>query len=278
MFDQDTQELTVQEYRLLRDHVYAQCGINLGDQKMQLVRARLGKRLRALGFTRFGQYYEHVKADQSGDELTRLLDLISTNTTHFYREHKHFDYLRERVAEWSRRPSPRCLRIWSAGCSSGEEPYTIAMVVDDVIRAQQGLQAKILATDLSTRVLHQATRGVYPIDRAANLPAALRQRYLNRVRGGEGEDCVAVSDALKRCVTFARFNLMTPTFPFRNPFDVIFCRNVMIYFDAATQAGLIHRFARCLAPGGILLIGHSESLHNLSQPLRYVAPTIYQKV
>ncbi len=273
-------DLTPEEYQLFRNLVYKKSGINLGDQKMPLMRARLGKRLRTGEFSSYRAYYEHVLEDQTGRELSGLLDAISTNTTHLFREEHHFDFLKTTVAQWAADPTwntnDATLRIWSAGCSSGEEPYSIAMVVDDALRGQSRVQSKILATDLSVQMLNQAKRGLFEPHRVGTVPATLSQRYLRKTQTDSGP-MLAVSPELRKRITFARFNLMTPTFPFRFGFNVIFCRNVMIYFDRATQAALVGRYARHLIPGGFLLIGHSESLSNIEHPLTYVEPTIYRR-
>ena len=245
---------------------------------MQLVRARLGKRMRSGGFKSYREYYEFVKNDRSGDELTRLIDAISTNTTHLFRENQHFDFLAKTVEHWAadahRRPVP--IRIWSAGCSSGEEPYSIAMTMDDVQRRHTKLQFKILATDISSRMLERARTGVFPPDRLANVPPEFKRRYFLRAKEN-GENLMQIRPELRKLIRFARFNLMNERFPFRNGLDVIFCRNVMIYFDRPTQETLVAKFARVLNPGGYLLTGHSESLNNISHSLSYVMPTVYKQ-
>ena len=278
MFTDSVQELTRREYELFRALIYEQCGINLGQQKMQLVRARLGKRLRAGGFRSYREYYEFVRNDPTRSELVHLIDAISTNTTHLFREGRHFEFLARTVRRWMEAEPPRPLpiRIWSAGCSSGEEAYSIAMTMDDLLRCCPRLQFKILATDISTRMLERARRGVYPPDRLANVPAEFRRRYFLRIVE-DGEPLAQVRPELRRAVRFARLNLVNEPFPFRNGFDVIFCRNVMIYFDRPTQQALVSKFTAALNPGGYLLIGHSESLNNTQHALRYVMPTVYAK-
>ena len=271
-------ELTKAEYALFRDLVYQHAGINLGDQKMHLVRARLGKRMREGGFKSYREYYNFVKGDTSGQELTILIDLISTNTTYLFREPRHFDFLRKTTEEWIRdkRRKHHPIRIWSAGCSSGDEPYTIAMVMDDLARRHSGLEFKILATDISTRVLAKAREGIFEAQRVAKVPAAFKKRYLVPARE-MGDNYFQIHPDLRRLVRFARLNLMDQRFPFRSKIDIIFCRNVMIYFDRPTQERLVARFSAVLADGGYLLIGHSESLNNVRHPLTYVMPTIYRK-
>lgn len=273
----DVRDITEQEYQLFRDFIYQQCGINLGEQKKQLVRSRLGKRVREGGFSSYREYYEFVKNDTSGDEITRLIDAVSTNTTHLFRESKHFDFLVATLKRWTTEaPRKNVIRIWSAGCSSGEEPYTIAITVDDALGGRKDVQVKILATDISTRVLACAEQGRFDEQRMAEVPAEFRKRYFTKDRR-DGSGTYVVDPKLRQLIRFARFNLMSETFSFKNPFDVIFCRNVMIYFDKPTQEKLVNKYAKHLSPGGYLLIGHSESLNSINHPLTYVKPTIYQK-
>lgn len=272
-------DLQRSEYELLRDFIYQKCGINLGDHKLQLVQSRLNKRLRQLGLETYKEYYERLVAQKDDEEMTILLDSISTNTTHLFREKHHFDVLVEQLREWTSAKGARrnsTIRIWSAGCSSGEEPYTLAIVATELFRADAPKRVKILATDISTRVLERAEAGRYGEAALAQAPENLRRTYFTKVRGSKQPE-YDVSDRLKKLITFKRFNLMSPAFPFRNLFDVIFCRNVMIYFDRETQETLVNKYAKHLAPDGLLFIGHSESLNRISHPLKYVAPTVYRK-
>ena len=275
----EAKDLTAEEYELFRKLVYAKSGINLGDSKQQLVRARLGKRVRKGNFPSFRAYYDHVAKDDTGEELQLLLDAISTNTTHLFREKRHFDFLHALVKRWvadrSWRSKHSTLRVWSAACSSGEEPHSSAMTVYDALRGSD-VSAKILATDLSTKVLARAQLGVYECHKVGSVPGDYRQRYLRQARR-DGQVCLELTPEIRGLITFSRFNLMTPSFPFRHGFHVVFCRNVMIYFDRATQEGLVGRIARHIQPGGYLMIGHSESLNGITHPLEYVEPTIYRK-
>ncbi len=281
MVSTDIQDLTREDYELFRRLVYAHSGINLGDQKMQLVRARLGKRVRSGGFKSFREYYRHVENDPSGQELCSLLDAISTNTTHLFREIRHFKLLADILAKmmdnrkW--RSEHNTVRIWSAACSSGEEPHSIAMVTHHALQRHPGIAIKILATDISLQMLSRAQLGMYDTHRVGTVPPEFRQRYLKKVQGEDGQTYLQLVPELRRLITFSRFNLMTPSFPFRHGFDVIFCRNVMIYFDRTTQQTLVNKLAQHLRAGGYLMIGHSESLNNLAQPLSYVEPTVYRK-
>lgn len=275
----DVKDLTQREYQLIARLVYEKSGINLGDHKLQLVRARLGKRLRAGGFKSFGEYYQYVAGQSDGDELCTLLDAISTNTTHLFREIRHFRFLKETIQNWTKERDWKAeysnLRIWSAACSSGEEPHSIAMVAHDAL-GQSGVQLKILATDISTRMLSRAQLGLYETHRVGTVPPEYRTKYLGKVETEEGPFLQVVPE-LRRLIRFARFNLMSPTFPFRHGFNVIYCRNVMIYFDRPTQQTLVSKLASHLSRGGYLMIGHSESLNGIEHPLSYVEPTIYRK-
>lgn len=273
-------DLTAGEYELFRKLIYKKSGINLGGEKMQLLRARLGKLLRQGGFPSFKAYYDRVVQDQTGNELSTLLDAISTNTTHLFREEGHFRFLKTVIQQWIEDPKwcaeNKTLRIWSAGCSSGEEPYSIAMVVHDALKGSPRIQPKILATDLSTQMLSRAKRGLFEPHRVGTVPSALGQRYLRKTRSNK-VPMLQVVPELRKLITFARFNLMSPTFPFRNGFHAIFCRNVMIYFDRPTQETLVAKYAKHLSPGGYLLIGHSESLNSIDHSLTYVEPTVYRR-
>lgn len=270
--------ITPREYELFRALVYEQTGINLGAQKQQLLRARLGKRLRAGRFKSYRAYYEFVKSDATGAELHALIDAISTNTTHLFREKQHFEFLRRTLRQciddpaW--RASNRTLRIWSAGCSSGDEPYSIAMTVDDVLAGRHDW--RILATDISARVLEQARAGCYDAHRLGTVPPQFRSRYFTRDRDPK-RSTLQVRAELRERITFAQLNLMDARFPFRHGFHWIFCRNVMIYFDRPTQEALVRKLATHLRPGGYLVIGHSESLNGVHHGLQYVQPTIYRQ-
>ncbi len=276
----EAKDLTQKDYELFRKLVYAKSGINLGDQKMQLVRSRLGKHVRQGGFDSFRAYYHHVEQDPTGEELGKLLDAISTNTTHLFREIKHFNLLAEIINRWTSekrwQTTHQELRIWSAGCSSGEEPYSLAMTAHDALKAYPSIGLKILATDLSVQMLSRAKVGLFESHRVGTVPPQYKNRYLKKVMQ-DGTPHFQVVPELRRLISFARFNLMTPTFPFHHGFDVIFCRNVMIYFDRPTQQALVGRYARHLHSGGYLMIGHSESLSNIDHPLAYVEPTVYRK-
>ncbi|MBP7936004.1 MAG: protein-glutamate O-methyltransferase CheR [Phycisphaerae bacterium] len=277
----DTQDLTRNDYELIRRLVYAKSGINLGANKIQLVRARLGRKVRTGEYKSFRHYFRTIEEDPSGEKLCELLDAITTNTTHLFREIRHFHLLSSIIKTWVEdhkwRADNPCLRIWSAACSSGEEPHSIAMIAHDTLLQHPGIELKILATDLSVKVLSRAKLGTYEMHRVGTVPANLKTRYFQRIRSEDGQSLLQLIPELRKTITFSRFNLMTPSFPFRHGFHVIFCRNVMIYFDRQTQHTLVNKLANQLRPGGVLMIGHSESLNGIDHPLKYVEPTVYQR-
>jgi chemotaxis protein methyltransferase CheR len=271
-------ELTQADFEKLSRLIYEQSGIALHEGKKDLVRARLGKRLREGKFKSFRDYYQFVVQDESGEELVSLLDSISTNLTSFFREQVHFDFLQtDLLPRWrAARPGrDKTLHIWSAGCSSGEEVYSIAITLLESLGTPEKWKIRILASDISTRVLKKAAAGTYETERVRTLPPAIVKKYFLR---GENNwrDHVKIKNSLKELVTFKRVNLMEP-FSFQKAFDCIFCRNVMIYFDKKTQEVLVNRFYQNLQPEGVLFIGHSESLTGIQHPFQYVRPAVYRK-
>ncbi len=261
-------------FEAFRDLVYGRAGIVLGEGKQALVGSRIGKRMRKLGLESFPEYLDWVKGEGGEEEMIQMLDAISTNVTSFFREPEHFDFLRQRLGEWSAKGSSG-LRIWCAASSSGEEPYTLAMTVLESI-PDKVRDAKILATDISTKVLAIARQGVYPAGRMESLPPGYAQRFFERV-GGKETPAWSARPALRELLRFARLNLAEPPFPMRGPMDFIFCRNVMIYFDNPVRQRLLSEFHRLLAPGGYLIVGHSESLTGLTTGFQSVRPSIYRK-
>ncbi len=261
-------DLTDEQFREISSLVKRLCGINLHDGKRQLVRARLTRRLRELGLPDFASYFEYLRHEGNA-EIVALMDAISTNLTRFFREPVHFDLLADFVSNAIASGRTE-LRIWSAGCSSGEEPYSVAVMVHEELGADACRDIRILATDISTRMLAQAREAVYDAERLTDVSPGVLSRHFVLLPDGR----YRVADHVRRLVRFARLNLMDP-WPMRGPFDAILCRNVMIYFDKPTQQGLIDRFTRIMRPGGLLLIGHSESLSGVRHQLRYVQPTVY---
>jgi chemotaxis protein methyltransferase CheR len=251
---------------------YQKAGIFLREGKAALVQARLAKRLRELGLASEREYLERLREDD-GDEVVAFLDAISTNFTKFFREPDHFETLREGVSA-ARAAGQRRFRFWSAASSSGEEPYTMAMVLDPLL---EGCDWRILATDISTRVLGRAVAGVYEPEELDGIPQPLRQRYLERQAADEeGGERWAVRDELKQRIVYRRLNLASRPFPMKGPLDAIFCRNVMIYFDRPMRAGVVAEFERLLKPGGPLFVGHSETLNGLPTRFRTERPSVYR--
>jgi chemotaxis protein methyltransferase CheR len=263
------------EFRKASELVKSLAGIHLTDGKRELVSARLAKRLRALGLSTMNDYLDVVREDKTQAELVMMLDAISTNLTSFWRESDHFDYVVEKLLPQLEASGQPEIRIWSAGCSSGEEPYGLAMLLLGKLRNPNRVKVKILATDLSTRVLDIAKRGHYGEERVKNIPPDLRNKFVTKEKSDSGE-LYSIAPAARSCITFARLNLME-SWPMKGPFDMIFCRNVMIYFDKPTQANLVERFGKLLKSGGMLFVGHSESLAGVQHTFKYVRPTIYEK-
>ena len=271
-------EMTDADFGSISRLVYEVCGINLTDGKKELLKARLGKVIRKGSFPSFRDFYGHVVQDSSGEELVRLLDAVSTNFTGFFREPQHFDYLKaEFLPEMAahRGCRQRKLRFWSAGCSSGEEPYSLAIALMENLDHPETWDLRIIATDLSSKVLKMAAAGIYPQERIRSLSSPLWKKYFLKGEN-DWEGYVRVKDSLKKYISFERLNLME-AFSFAEPLDCIFCRNVMIYFDKPTQADLLTRLYHNLTPGGALLIGHSESLAGIQHSFRYVKPAVYRK-
>jgi len=263
------------EFEFIRHVVGENAGIVLGPNKRQLVQSRLARRLRELGLRSYQEYCEHIRSS-GPEELVGLINALTTNVTAFFRENHHFEALAGYMLPEAmrRNASSRRIRIWSAGCSTGEEPYCVAMTAADVL-PPAGWDFKILATDIDSDVIAFGQQGVYPLDRVASLPTERLRSCFQKGTGAEAGKAI-VKAQLRAAVTFRVLNLLQP-WPMNGPFDVIFCRNVMIYFDQATRERLVNRFAEMLAPGGYLCIGHAESLHTLDAPIRAVGKTIYRK-
>jgi chemotaxis protein methyltransferase CheR len=265
--------LKPREFEAIRRLAYDKFGLDLRQGKEELVAARLRKCMREGGFGSFEEYYQHVVGDPSGEAMAGMIDALATNHTSFMREAAHFDFLRREVLP-GLRDRPR-IELWSAACSTGEEPYTLAFTLCDQFGAEVFRKVRILATDISTKALAAAKSAVYPAERFSGVPPAWLRQFLLR---GEGrwEGHYRVKPEVRGQIEFARLNLVEP-FSQPNLFPVIFCRNVMIYFDKATQETLVNRLAACLEPGGHLFIGHAESLNRVRHALTYVRPAIYRK-
>jgi chemotaxis protein methyltransferase CheR len=271
--------LSDREFSLFRDWIRAHAGIHLAVAKRALLVARLGRRLRALGLCSFDDYYRHVTGEHGAAERVQLLDAITTNETHFFRAPRQFDFLERTVfpawradAAAGRRSSS--IRIWSAACASGEEPYSLAMSLLYHFPAASGFALEILASDLSTRALAQAREATWPISRAEEIPPHYRKAYMLRGKGSQlGR--MRAGPELRALVRFERLNLNDARYPLEGSFDLILCRNVLIYFDDATRAAVLDRLIERLAPRGYLLLGHAEGLRSVDTRVRSVVPTIY---
>jgi chemotaxis protein methyltransferase CheR len=257
--------------------MYTTSGVNLHLGKEELVKARLARRLRALSLSSFDDYIKFVQEDKSGREMIAMIDSLTTNKTSFFREAQHFDYLQEDVLPVLTRKVEHGgkLRFWSAGCSTGEEPYTLGMVLSENVPNVSAHDVRILATDISVRVLERAKNATYSEDTLVDVPRHLVTKYFD-AKKTDTNRMFTVKEKVSSLVRFARLNLME-NWPMTGPFDAIFCRNVMIYFDKPTQQALINRFWELLEPGGLLFVGHSESLTATAHRFRYVRPAIYAR-
>jgi chemotaxis protein methyltransferase CheR len=271
--------LSDREFRMLQQLIYREAGIHLSEAKKPLVSGRLGRRLRARGCRDFTAYYQHVVSD--GGERTAMLDCISTNETRFFREPKQFEFLEQSVLpRWRALGDagriPKRIRAWSAACSTGEEPYTLAMVLASHLPAADGWSVEILASDLSTRVLAAARDGVWPVERGNDIPEWLRKAYMLRgVRGEEGR--MRAHPSLQSMIDFRRVNLNDDDYGIRGTFDLLFCRNVLIYFNRESKEPVVRRLVRHLSPSGLLFLGHSESLAASSFGMQHAGPTVYRR-
>jgi chemotaxis protein methyltransferase CheR len=266
------------EFEFIRGIVYEHSRINLGPDKRELVSARLGKRLRATNLTTVGEYCDLLKTATDGDELAHLIDAISTNHTFFFREIAHFDFLAEKLLpEMKARAAKERwtkFNVWSAACSSGEEPYSIAMLLDECLGATWPW--RIECTDISNRILDKARAGIYREDTVGKLKPERVRNYFQRGYGPQ-EGNFRIKSTLSAPIGFQHLNLLEGEPPFREPFHVIFCRNVMIYFDRKTQEELVQKLTRYIVPGGYLFVGHSESLTGIKHGLQTVRPAIYRR-
>ncbi|TLM81052.1 MAG: protein-glutamate O-methyltransferase CheR [Actinobacteria bacterium] len=253
--------------------VYETSGIHLTARKEALVSARVGKRMRALGIPSYEQYLEYLEDDHT--EVVGLLDAVSTNVTSFFREPHHFEYISDQVSSWYA-DGQRRFRFWSAACSTGEEPYSLAMVLREAVPFPD-VDLRILATDISTEALATCELATYDERRMTPVPHDLRERWF--IGRGQGEDQTwEVKKQLRTSVVFRRMNLSATPFPMKGPLDAVFCRNVMIYFDDSVRMRLLSEAHRLLKPGGLLVVGHAESLAGMISDFKYVRPSIYRKV
>jgi chemotaxis protein methyltransferase CheR len=275
--------MTQAEFTRFSEFIIGQCGIKMPPSKKIMLEARLQKRLRSLEIPSYNEYYQYIQSEGGSGELVHMLDAVTTNKTEFFRESIHFQYLAQTILpealseQEGSKHKDRPFFLWSAGCSTGEEPYTLAMVLSEFAHQHPSFRFSVVATDISTKVLDRARDGIYDEDRTAAIPLALKQRYVLRSKD-RGKNLVRIVPELRAAVQFKRLNLMDESFSFSEPLDIIFCRNVIIYFDRSTQERLINRFCRVLKPEGHLFLGHSESVHGLDLPLRRITSTVYRKI
>lgn len=266
-------KLTTDEFHRLRDFMYNRFGIDLKEKRL-LVESRLQTTLEQKGYNSFSEFLNHLEKDKTGEDLSLVVTRMTTNFTYFYREEQHFNYLRNTVLpEIVPKIRDGNLNIWSAGCSSGEEPYTLAMFLSDYFGRNKKLDTRILATDISDKVLRLASEGVYSEERMTRMPPSWKKAYFTPIGNGNYE----VKPEIRKEVIFRKFNLMEPAFTFKKKFHIIFCRNVMIYFDDRTRMELAKRFWNTLMPGGYLFIGLSETLFHNDAQFEFVKSSTYRR-
>lgn len=265
-------KLTDSEFLEFVQYMHKNYGIDLSKKRI-LIEGRLSNLIEKKGMNSFGQYLESIKRNNK-EEITMLINKLTTNYTYFYREENHFKFLKEIILPNEEKNNKlKTLNIWSAGCSSGEEPYTLAMVIDDYFKYSAGQwKVQILATDISENVLSKARDGIYSEDSIKNLPESYKKRYFAKTK----DDKYQVLPEIKKHITFKVFNLMDPIVA-KNKFDVIFCRNVMIYFNTETKINIVNKFYEATKPGGYLMIGHAETIQRNKSKYDYVNPAIYKK-
>ncbi len=269
------------EFALLRAFIRAECGIELSSRKKALVEGRLNRRLRVLGLNSYNDYYLRLLHDD-GAERQIMLDCITTNETYFFRQSTHFELLEKYlIPRWRRdahaNARSKRIRVWSAGCSTGEEPYSIGMCLRSALPPSEGWSIEILASDISLEVLDRASSGVYPIEQATRIPQRCLEKFFLRGRGSEAGKMKVRTD-LRSMVKFGRLNLNAPRYGFRQPFDLILCRNVLIYFGREEKMRVVHRFLDLLVEDGLLMLGHAESLQGETDRVRCVCPSVYSLI
>lgn len=266
------------DFERLSDCIYKGYGIKMPKGKKVMLESRLRTRLRARKITSFSEYCDLVLNSNDTEELVKMIDVVSTNKTDFFRENGHFNYLRNTVLpEFAQNELHRPLDIWSAASSSGEEVYSLAMTLEEFNASRNLINYSILGTDISTEILQKAIAAIYREDRAVDIPLILKRKYLMKSRDRE-KPSVRIIPELRKKVRFRRLNLMSPSYKVGMDFDIIFCRNVLIYFDRKTQEEVINKLCLNLRTGGYLFLGHSESITGLSVPLELLEPTIYRKI
>ena len=274
-----TQSMTDPEFARFGEFIQGQCGIKMPLAKKTMLQGRLQKRLRFLGLDSFSVYADYVFSAQGREEeLYQMIDAVTTNKTDFFRESKHFDYLRDVVLpsmkSEMKNNSWKQLKGWSAGCSTGEEPYTLAMVLSKFAENNPSFHFSILATDISTKVLERAKTAIYGEEKIEPIPMEFRKKYLLR---STTKPIMRIVPELRSSMQFMRLNFMDTDYRLRDMMDIVFCRNVIIYFDRQTQENILGRICRYLVPGGYLFMGHSETLNSMNLPLKQISSSIYRK-
>lgn len=272
-------KMTTSEFNRLSEFIYSEFGIKLPPVKKTMLESRLQKRLAALQMTSFKDYCDYLFSQQGQrEEVVHMIDPVTTNKTDFFREPAHFDFLQAYVLpEFINNYPGRQLKIWSAGCSSGEEPYTLAMVLKEFAESKRVIDYSIFATDLSTRILNKAINAVYNEERIEAIPLSLKKKYFLKSKDSS-KRTVRVVSPIRSKVNFGRLNFMDGQYEVQRDFDIIFCRNVIIYFDKQTQEKVINKLCVHLKRGGYFFLGHSESITNMSVPLQQIKPTIFRKI
>lgn len=277
-------DISKDEFEKIAQFVYDQVGIHLAQHKINLVKSRLSKRLRHFGFNSFSQYYDYLVSDESGEELLMLTNEISTNVTSFFREPSQWEYLEKELKNIEVNSKDKKIRIWSAACSSGQEPYTIAIFLLSNLSNANSWDIKILATDISEEILLKAAKGVYSEEDTKGLPKNMLAKYFDRVKKQQRDEIYfeyKIKDSIKNMVTFRKFNLVHSNYSIikEQTFDLVFCRNVMIYFDATTKNKVVLNLISKIKKNGHFLIGHSESLVSMNKSdIKLQAPSIYKKI
>lgn len=273
----DSDRIGARQFKALAALIHAEAGINLKASKQTMLEGRLRRRARAAGLTTVGEYCDLVLSPEvDRREIEHLINAVTTNKTDFFREPLHFDFLLETVLPEFAENRQRMIRCWSAACSTGAEPYTLAMLLDEFAGQNRGTDYQVVATDLDTEVLATGIKGIYPREMIAPVPKNLRQRYVLESKS-PGRAEVRIAPELRRKVAFGRLNLMDARYPLDMPMDIIFCRNVLIYFDKPTQEAVVNRLCERLRPGGYLFLGHSESITGFSHCLTQVAGTVFRR-
>lgn len=273
-------ELTLTEFHKIASYIEDNVGIKMPETKKIMMQSRLLNRLKKLNFKTYKEYIDYVfKHDKNGEELVLMIDALTTNKTEFFREPDHFVYLQKQVLPQLINEGTRSIKLWSAGCSSGEEPYTLSIILKEYIRQFPNTitSFSVTGTDISTKVLDKATAAIYDMSTIENISADLKKRYFLKSKDSS-KNIVKLKPEIRNCVTFKRLNFMDDDFMMNDMFQIIFCRNVLIYFDKKTQENVIRKLIKNLVPNGHIFLGHSETILAMDLPLKTVAPTVYQKI